>query len=117
MQVEFEGRATLINDTDKLYNNTVITMIGGKDLKFNDLKVVDFLLQNNVEPTINRYAGMHNRGMAPAMADMAMADEMGMPENSNALDNLFVYKMSSIDLQPKSRSSHVFQPKITAEFE
>ena len=49
MQVHFEGRATLINDTDKMYENTSITMIGGQDLKFSDLNTIDFLLQNKVE--------------------------------------------------------------------
>ena len=62
---------------------------------------------------------MSKRGMsfgaAPEMAMMADGmDDMGMPEHSNALDSLFVYKMSSVNLQPKSRSSHVFQQKIKA---
>lgn len=95
-------------------------MIGGQDLKFNDLHTIDFLLQNKIEPTkgYNNYA---KRGMsmaaAPEMAMMADDANMDMTVNSNALDSLFVYKMDSIDLQPKSRSSQIFQPKVNTEFE
>ena len=74
-------------------------MIGDQDLKFNDLNKIDFLQQNKVESA--KQKSMSKRSMsyaaAPEMAMMA-EDDMGMPENSNALDSLFVYKMSSVNL-------------------
>jgi len=78
--VNFEGRATLINDTDKLYENTSLTMIGGKDLKFNDLKKIDFLLEGKEAPVhktmMHKGAGRMRDG-----AEMAMAMDEGESEN------------------------------------
>lgn len=110
MLLDFEGRATLINDTDKLYSDSQVTLIGGKDLKFNDLNMIDFLLQNNTQPPQPKHH-MQSKGAMRgfAMAEMAMADDSDMGNvTNNALDNLFVYKLKNVEMGAKSRSSHSF---------
>lgn len=85
-----------------------MTLIGGKDLKFNDLNMIDFLLQNNnqMEKQYQQYSMRSKGAAAPMMAmESADADEA---INNNALDNLFVYRLNNITLLPKSRSSHLF---------
>jgi len=86
-----------------------VTLIGGKDLKFNDLNMIDFLLQNNnqIEKPYQQYS-MRSKGAAAAPMMALESVDVDEPINNNALDNLFVYRLNNITLLPKSRSSHLF---------
>mmetsp|Transcript_36418 Transcript_36418/g.79388 ORF Transcript_36418/g.79388 Transcript_36418/m.79388 type:complete len:85 (-) Transcript_36418:809-1063(-) len=64
---EFEliGRATLINNTDVNFSNVEVSMVGGQQLEFQDLKKVDTLIEglNFIDMNSNNNSIHYNKKM------------------------------------------------------